>query len=196
MDTTNHRRRSLARRTFLSGVASSAATVILAACGGGTVTNTPIPATTAPSASSAAAPALVPAGANSVTIASFAFAPQSLTVAPGQTVTWTNKDTATHTVTEDKSTWDSKNLAVGVILPAEVRSAGYVHVPLQHPLLDERYRGRESVSAGNTRGRSHGSPDGAASTQPGVSARPRLVMTAGVRIAVGGVLVDCVCMLG
>jgi plastocyanin len=123
VDTTLHRRRSLARRTFLSGVASSTATVILAACGG-KATNTPVPAATAPPASAAAAPASAPAGANSVTIASFAFAPPSLTVAPGQTVTWTNKDTTTHTVTEDKGAWDSKNLAVGGTFQQKFDQAG------------------------------------------------------------------------
>jgi plastocyanin len=50
---------------------------------------------------------------NGVTIANFAFAPTSITVAPGQVVTWTNKDSTTHTVTEDKGAWDSKDLAVG-----------------------------------------------------------------------------------
>ena len=60
---------------------------------------------------STAAPAT--AGANAVTIANFAFAPQSITVAPGQTVTWTHKDSVAHTVTADKGDWDSKSLAPG-----------------------------------------------------------------------------------
>jgi plastocyanin len=125
---TQHHRRSLARRTFLTGVAGSAATAILAACGGSKATNTPVPATTAPpaapAASSSAAPASAPAGANSVSIASFAFAPPSITVAPGQTVTWTNKDTTTHTVTEDKGAWDSKNLAAGATFQQKFDQAG------------------------------------------------------------------------
>ncbi len=40
-----------------------------------------------------------------VTIQHFAFSPQTLTVAPGATVVWTNKDSAAHTVTSDTSAW-------------------------------------------------------------------------------------------
>src|SRR5882757_405992 len=48
-----------------------------------------------------AAPAAAPAAApsQSVMIMNYAFSPSSLTVAPGTTVTWTNMDTAPHTVT-------------------------------------------------------------------------------------------------
>lgn len=38
---------------------------------------------------------------SSVTIDNFAFSPASITVKKGTTVTWTNKDSATHTVTEN-----------------------------------------------------------------------------------------------
>ena len=69
------------------------------------------------SATAPAAPALAsPAGAagnTSITIANFAFDPPTLTVAPGQQVTWTNKDSVTHTVTSKEDGLDSGNLAVG-----------------------------------------------------------------------------------
>jgi plastocyanin len=39
--------------------------------------------------------------AQSVTIQNFAFTPASITVTPGTTVTWTNKDNTAHTVTAD-----------------------------------------------------------------------------------------------
>jgi plastocyanin len=45
------------------------------------------------------APAATPAGAVSVSIKNYAFAPAALTVASGTKVTWTNFDTAPHTVT-------------------------------------------------------------------------------------------------
>jgi plastocyanin len=41
-----------------------------------------------------------PSSSNSVTIKDFAFSPASITVKKGTTVTWTNSDTTTHTVTE------------------------------------------------------------------------------------------------
>ncbi|MCA1667269.1 MAG: cupredoxin family copper-binding protein [Thermomicrobia bacterium] len=70
------------------------------------------------------APAAAATNTNSVTIANFAFAPKSITVAPGQMVTWTNKDSTTHTVTEGKGAWDSKNLAPGATFQQKFDQAG------------------------------------------------------------------------
>lgn len=56
---------------------------------------------TAPSAPAqpSAAPAPAPSGSGAaVTIQNFAFSPATLTVKPGTTVTWTNQDSASHTV--------------------------------------------------------------------------------------------------
>ena len=79
----------------------------LAACGGG-ATALPAPATAVPSIASTPAPTAggeatpaVTTGAaatGAVTIANFAFAPATVTVKAGGTVTWTNTDSATHTV--------------------------------------------------------------------------------------------------
>lgn len=44
-----------------------------------------------------------PVATSSVTIQNFAFAPANITVKKGTTVTWTNKDSAAHTVTETDS---------------------------------------------------------------------------------------------
>ena len=52
---------------------------------------------TAPTGSSSAPAA--PVAGNAVSISGFAFAPASLTVKAGTTVTWTNKDSDAHTVT-------------------------------------------------------------------------------------------------
>lgn len=41
-----------------------------------------------------------PEATNSVSIANFAFSPAAITVKKGVTVTWTNNDSTTHTVTE------------------------------------------------------------------------------------------------
>jgi plastocyanin len=48
--------------------------------------------------------------AGAVTIAKFAFAPASLTVSPGQSITWTNTDPVAHTATSDDNLWDSGGL--------------------------------------------------------------------------------------
>lgn len=106
---------------FLAGAASSAMLAILAACGDSNAPNTPVAPTSAPSA---AAPAASPAGANNVTIANLAFTPASVTIAPGQTMTWTNKDSTTHTVTADNGAWDSKNLTAGATFQQKFDQAG------------------------------------------------------------------------
>jgi len=52
---------------------------------------------------------------NSVTIENFAFSPANITVKKGTTVTWTNKDSITHDITETdgKNGPNSGNLAPG-----------------------------------------------------------------------------------
>jgi plastocyanin len=52
-----------------------------------------------------------PASAAEVKIDNFSFGPSELTVSPGTTVTWTNRDDTPHTVvSDDKSTFKSKVL--------------------------------------------------------------------------------------
>lgn len=50
------------------------------------------------------------ASGNTVTISNFSFSPATLTVTVGTTVTWTNKDSVTHTVTSDLDEFDSGNV--------------------------------------------------------------------------------------
>ncbi len=49
----------------------------------------------------------------SVNIANMAFSPASYSVKAGITVTWTNNDNMTHTVTANDSSFDSGNITVG-----------------------------------------------------------------------------------
>ena len=86
-----------------------AAAVLIAACGGGSS-----PAASQAPASQAPAPASqAPAGTSAVTIESFAFSPQTITVPVGTAVTWTNKDSAPHTVTFSDGGASSGRLAQG-----------------------------------------------------------------------------------
>lgn len=78
---------------------------------------TTAPATTAPSGDSTAGGSGTTAGggdaataADSITIASFKFAPPDLTIAKGTTVTWTNNDKAKHSVVASDKSFASENL--------------------------------------------------------------------------------------
>jgi len=65
-----------------------------------------------------------PAATNKVTIANMAFAPASITVSVGTTVTWNNNDNMTHTVTEDEGSFDSGDISAGSSLSKTFSTAG------------------------------------------------------------------------
>jgi plastocyanin len=65
-----------------------------------------------------------PASGSSVTLSNFAFSPATLTVKVGTTVTWTNKDTATHTVVSDTGVFGSGNLATNASFSYTFSTAG------------------------------------------------------------------------
>ena len=58
-------------------------------------------------------PAAVLAATVPVQIKGMNFHPDTVTVAPGTTVTWTNEDSFAHTTTSDTKLWDSGVLAPG-----------------------------------------------------------------------------------
>ena len=60
-----------------------------------------------------ALPSTTRASEVSVDISNFAFGPSTLTVAVGDTVTWTNSDSAPHTVTAESGAFDSGNVDPG-----------------------------------------------------------------------------------
>ena len=63
---------------------------------------------------------------NSVSIANFAFSVSSLSVKSGTTVTWTNNDQTTHTVTADDGSFDSGNIAPGGKFTHTFNAAGTI----------------------------------------------------------------------
>ncbi|PAU49381.1 plastocyanin [Streptomyces albireticuli] len=71
-----------------------------------------------------AAPPAKPAAEAIVLIQDFQFDPPSVTIAVGDTVRWTNNDSATHTSTSDKGVWDSGNLTTGTSFRRTFRTAG------------------------------------------------------------------------
>ena len=96
------------------------ALLALSACASGSGTAAPAatapqPAASEPAASAPAAgggcTASSEAGAVSVGIENFAFAPADVSAAVGETITWTNSDSAAHTATLDDGACDTGNIA-------------------------------------------------------------------------------------
>ena len=103
-----------------------AAALAVAACGGG---STAAPSQAAQSAAASAAQSSGGAsggagGSQSVEIKNFAFNPATLSVKAGDKVTWTNADSAAHTVTFDDGSADSKNMANNATFEHTFSSAG------------------------------------------------------------------------
>ncbi len=83
---------------------------------GATVAPSAAPSEPAGSGYSRGGPAASPSAATggaSAQIANFAFAPADITVTVGETVMWTNTDSASHTVTADDGSFDSGQIASG-----------------------------------------------------------------------------------
>jgi plastocyanin len=85
-----------------------------------------------------------------VTIQNFAFSPKTVTVAPGTTIMWTNKDSAAHTVTSDSgSTLASGDLSQGKSYSHTFTKAGtYAYHCAIHPYM----KATVVVSGGSTTG--------------------------------------------
>jgi plastocyanin len=72
----------------------------------------------------------------SATIQNFAFSPNPITIAPGGTVTWTNRDGAPHTVTADDGSWGSSTLRQGGTYSRVFTSPGsYTYHCAIHPFM-------------------------------------------------------------
>jgi len=96
-------------RTAAVAAVAAAAGLSLAACGGSGSSSGGGAGNGAPAGSYATAPVAT----DMVSIKNFTFVPMAITVTAGTTVTWTNQDSATHTVTAEDKSFDSGNLAQG-----------------------------------------------------------------------------------
>jgi amicyanin len=79
------------------------------------------------------------AATHAVAIADFAFAPTTLTIAVGDTVTWTNEDAVEHTATSTAGAFDSGLLAQGESFSFTFTTAGtYDYLCTPHPTMTGR----------------------------------------------------------
>lgn len=77
-----------------------------------------------------------PAGHHQVLARRLAFDPPVVTVAPGDTVTWTNEDPVPHTVSDDAATWDSGELPRGGSLAISFPETGrFTYSCRYHPTM-------------------------------------------------------------
>src|SRR6185312_10640267 len=106
--------------------------LIAAGCG----QSRPVAATAAPSAEISITAPPQPAGANQVIIDGFAFAPVTLTVPAGTTVTWTNRDEEPHTVAASDGSFHSPGMGTGAIFAHTFSTAGtFDYVCSIHPMM-------------------------------------------------------------
>ena len=89
--------------------------ILLSACG----------AAASPTTSPAGTPVIPQTGSQAkVTISNFAFDPAVVTIKAGQTVVWTNQDSAAHTVVADDNGWKSPTIAQGSTFSQTFTTAG------------------------------------------------------------------------
>lgn len=100
--------------------------------GNSAVTFGPNTATATPSVTAPAAPM----SGNQITIDGFAFAPATLTVHVGDTVTWTNRDEEPHTVAASDGSFHSPGMGTGATFSHTFSAAGKVdYVCSIHPMM-------------------------------------------------------------
>ncbi|MDP9168433.1 MAG: cupredoxin family copper-binding protein [Actinomycetota bacterium] len=77
-----------------------------------------------------------PVGPDAITIDGFAFAPASLTVPAGSTVTWTNRDEDPHTVVAGNGSFHSQALGAGGTYSFTFPTAGtFDYICSIHPFM-------------------------------------------------------------
>ena len=103
-------------------------------------------------------PTVRSAANGAVTIRDFSFAPATINVKPGDSVTWVNRGPTVHTATASDGSFDSGNLARGRSYSKTFRSAGtFSYLCTPHPFMT----GKVVVGAGS--GSGSGSGDAGAS---------------------------------
>ncbi len=129
------------RTSLLSGIAAGFILLVATACGGSTGSTTPAPQASAATGGAPTCAAGVGTG-QQVTAVDIQFNPGAVTANAGGTVSWTNGDSVTHTVTFDNGP-DCGNLVAASSLTVTFPAAGtYAYHCTIHPTM----RGTVTVS--------------------------------------------------
>lgn len=110
------------RISVLSGLGAGLLLAVVTACGGSTATPAPAASAAGPGAAKPTCAAGIGTG-QQVAMANIAYTPNTSAVSAGGTVSWTNGDTVTHTVTFDNGP-DCGNVTVGSSITATFAAAG------------------------------------------------------------------------
>jgi plastocyanin len=71
-----------------------------------------------------------------IVIENIKFNPEEVTIHPGDMIIWTNKDILSHTVTEDKNSFNSGEIKPGASWKKKFRTPGKIFYKcLYHPLM-------------------------------------------------------------
>jgi plastocyanin len=111
--------------------------VLAASCGGNTTATTAATPTTVGSSTTVGAPGSTAGGGGAqVVMKNSAFDPVTLTIKAGESVTWTNEDSARHTVVADNGEFKSGDLAKGATFSFAFDKAGtYPYHCSVHPSM-------------------------------------------------------------
>jgi plastocyanin len=125
---------TMLRRPLAAGLA--AGVLLLAGCSASRPAAHPSvtfgPDTTTPSVTAPAAPV----SGNQITIDGFAFAPATLTVSAGTSVTWVNRDEEPHTVVAGDGSFHSPGMGTGATFSHTFSTAGtFDYVCSIHPMM-------------------------------------------------------------
>jgi len=122
------------RISFLSGIAAGFVIAVVTACGGSSATQAPAASVSAPAGGTPTCAAGLGTG-QQVAAAATAFTPNTSAVSAGGTVTWTNGDPVTHTVTFNNGP-DCGNLASAASITVTFPAAGtYAYHCKIHPSM-------------------------------------------------------------
>jgi len=126
------------RISVLSGIAAGFVLAVVTACGGSSATQAPAASVTAPASVAPGTTPICAAGLGTgqqVAAAATAFTPNTSSVSAGGTVTWTNGDPVTHTVTFNNGP-DCGNLASAASVTVTFPAAGtYAYHCKIHPSM-------------------------------------------------------------